>query len=223
MDIEGLGERLVDQLVDLDWVRTPADLYQLDVQRLAALDRMAEKSAANIKTAISKSKNTTLARLIYALGIRNVGESTARDLAAHFGNLEALAQAGVDELQIVTDVGPVVAESVAQFFGEPHNREVIKALKDAGIHYDAAVPRSAASAAIAGKIFVLTGTLPNLSRDEAKERIEAAGGRVMGSVSKKTHYVVVGTDAGSKLEKAQGLGVAVIDEQALLVLLKQNK
>ena len=223
MDIEGLGERLVDRLVDLDWVRTPADLYQLDVQRLAALDRMAEKSAANIKTAISKSKNTTLARLIYALGIRNVGESTARDLAAHFGNLEALAQAGVDELQIVTDVGPVVAESVAQFFGEPHNREVIKALKDAGIHYDAAVPRSAASAAIAGKIFVLTGTLPNLSRDEAKERIEAAGGSVTGSVSKKTHYVVAGTDAGSKLEKAQALGVAVIDEQALLVLLKQNK
>lgn len=223
MDIEGLGERLVDQLVDLDLVRTPADLYSLDDQRLAGLDRMAEKSAANITAAISKSKNTTLARLIYSLGIRNVGESTARDLAAHFGNLDALMQAGIEDLQLVPDVGPVVAESVAQFFSESHNREVISGLLDAGVHYEAAAQRPAATGAAAGRIFVLTGTLPNLTRDEAKARIEAAGGRVTGSVSKKTDFVVAGDEAGSKLEKAQALGLAVLDEQGLLALLDKKE
>ena len=223
MDIEGLGERLVDQLVDLDLVRTPADLYSLDDQRLAGLDRMAEKSAANITAAISKSKKTTLARLIYSLGIRNVGESTARDLAAHFGNLDALMQAGIEDLQLVTDVGPVVAESVAQFFSEPHNREVISGLLGAGVHYEAAAPRPAATGAAAGRIFVLTGTLPNLTRDEAKARIEAAGGRVTGSVSKKTDFVVAGDEAGSKLEKAQALGLAVLDELGLLALLDKKE
>lgn len=223
MDIEGLGERLVDQLVDQDLVRTPADLYSLDDQRLAGLDRMAEKSAANITAAISKSKKTTLARLIYSLGIRNVGESTARDLAAHFGNLDALMQAGIEDLQLVTDVGPVVAESVAQFFSEPHNREVISGLLGAGVHYEAAAPRPAATGAAAGRIFVLTGTLPNLTRDEAKARIEAAGGRVTGSVSKKTDFVVAGDEAGSKLEKAQSLGLAVLDEQGLLALLDKKE
>ncbi|MEY4598737.1 MAG: NAD-dependent ligase [Pseudomonadota bacterium] len=222
MDIEGLGERLVDQLVDLDLVRTPADLYALDEQRLAALDRMAEKSAANTTAAIGKSKNTTLARLIYSLGIRNVGESTARDLAAHFGNLDSLMQAGIDDLQQVPDVGPVVAESVAQFFAEPHNREVISGLLAAGVHYVTAAPRLVANGAAAGRIFVLTGTLPGLTRDDAKARIEAAGGRVTGSVSKKTDFVVAGAEAGSKLEKALELGVTVLDEQGLLTLLDKK-
>jgi DNA ligase (NAD+) len=222
MDIEGLGDRLVDQLVDLDLVRTPADLYEkLDASRLAGLDRMAEKSAANIMAAIHKSRETTLPRLIYALGIRNVGETTARDLALHFGTLEAVAEAGVEALQQVADVGPVVAESVAQFFAEPHNREVISGLQAAGIHYEAVAPRPVASGAAAGRSFVLTGTLPNLTRDDAKLRIEAAGGKVSGSVSKKTDFVVAGADAGSKLEKAQALGVKVIDEQELLALLQQ--
>jgi DNA ligase (NAD+) len=223
MDIEGLGERLVDQLVDLDLVRTPADLYALDAQRLAALDRMAEKSAANITAAIGKSKNTTLARLIYSLGIRNVGESTARDLAAHFGSLDALMQAGIDDLQQVADVGPVVAESVAQFFAEPHNREVISGLVAAGVLYEKAAPRPVANGAAAGKIFVLTGTLPGLTRDDAKARIEAAGGRVTGSVSKKTDFVVAGAEAGSKLEKALELGVNVLDEHGLLALLDKKE
>ncbi|MFZ9528540.1 MAG: NAD-dependent DNA ligase LigA [Burkholderiales bacterium] len=222
MDIEGLGERLVDQLVDLDLVRTPADLYALDEQRLAALDRMAEKSAANTTAAIGKSKNTTLARLIYSLGIRNVGESTARDLAAHFGNLDTLMQAGIDDLQQVPDVGPVVAESVAQFFAEPHNREVISGLLAAGVHYVTAAPRLVANGAAAGRIFVLTGTLPGLTRDDAKALIEAAGGRVTGSVSKKTDFVVAGAEAGSKLEKALELGVTVLDEQGLLTLLDKK-
>ena len=223
MDIEGLGDRLVDQLVDLDLVRTPADLYEkLDESRLAGLDRMAEKSAANIMAAIHKSRETTLPRLIYALGIRNVGETTARDLAVHFGTLEAVADAGVEALQQVADVGPVVAESVAQFFAEPHNREVISGLQAAGIHYEAVAPRPVATGAAAGRSFVLTGTLPNLTRDDAKLRIEAAGGKVSGSVSKKTDFVVAGADAGSKLEKAQALGVKVIDEQELLALLQQQ-
>jgi len=222
MDIEGLGDRLVDQLVDLDLVRTPADLYdKLDETKLAGLDRMAEKSAANIMAAIHKSRQTTLPRLIYALGIRNVGETTARDLALHFGTLEAVAEAGVEALQQVADVGPVVAESVAQFFAEPHNREVLSGLQAAGIHYEAVAPRPVASGAAAGRSFVLTGTLPNLTRDDAKAQIEAAGGKVSGSVSKKTDFVVAGADAGSKLEKAQALGVKVIDEQELLALLQQ--
>ncbi len=222
MDIEGLGDRLVDQLVDLDLVRTPADLYdKLDEARLAGLDRMAEKSAANIMAAIRKSRATTLPRLIYALGIRNVGETTARDLAVHFGTLEAVAEAGVEALQQVPDVGPVVAESVAQFFAEPHNREVISGLRAAGIHYEAVAPRPVVTGAAAGRSFVLTGTLPSLTREDAKLRIEAAGGKVSGSVSKKTDFVVAGADAGSKLEKAQALGVKVIDEQELLALLQQ--
>jgi DNA ligase (NAD+) len=222
MDIEGLGERLVDQLVDLDLVRTPADLYRLDAKALAGLDRMAERSAANVIDAIHGSRDTTLARLIYALGIRNVGESTARDLAAHFGTLDAVAQADVEALQQVPDVGPIVAESVVQFFAEPHNREVIAGLQAAGIHYAPVAPRQSVSAgAVAGRSFVLTGTLPNLTREDAKARIEAAGGRVAGSVSKKTDFVVAGADAGSKLEKAQALGVKIIDEQGLLELLQQ--
>ncbi len=221
LDIEGLGDRLVEQLVDRELVRTPADLYALDETVLAGLDRMAEKSAANVVTAIHKSRDTTLARLIYALGIRNVGESTARDLAQHFGTLEALAQTQAEVLQQIPDVGPVVAQCVSQFFAEPHNLEVINRLRLAGVNYQPVEPKDRGAGAIAGRSFVLTGALPGMTREDAKARIESAGGKVVGSVSKKTDYVVAGSDAGSKLEKAQKLGVAVIDEQQLLALLNQ--
>ncbi len=219
MDIEGLGERLVDQLVDLGLVRTPADLYRLEEPALAGLDRMAEKSAANVIAAIDKSRHTTLARIIYSLGIRNVGESTARDLAAHFGNLESLMAAGPEALLQVPDVGPVVADSVRQFFAETHNREVITGLQLAGVRYEPVAPRPASAGNVAGRIFVLTGTLPGLGREDAKALIEAAGGRVTSSVSKKTDFVVAGDDAGSKLEKARLLGVAVINEKDLRAML----
>jgi DNA ligase (NAD+) len=220
LDIEGLGEKLVDQLVDNGLVRTPADLYGLDLDTLAGLERMAEKSAANILSAVESSKRTTLARFIYGLGIRNVGEATAKDLARHFGKLDALMAADEEVLQQVPDVGPVVAESIAQFFAEPHNREVIAKLRAAGVHWEEGEGAAPAKAgALGGKTFVLTGTLPHMSREEAKERIEALGGRVSGSVSKKTDYVVAGSDPGSKLAKAQELGVAILDEAALQELL----
>ncbi|MGB0128100.1 MAG: NAD-dependent DNA ligase LigA [Rhodocyclaceae bacterium] len=222
MDVEGLGDKLVDQLVDQGLVHTPADLYALDVPALAGLERMAEKSAANLVAAIDTSRRTTLARFIFALGIRNVGEKTAKDLARHFGGLDGLMAADVDRLQQVPDVGPVVASSMAQFFGEPHNREVIAALRAAGIRWDESAPASAVSGPAAGKTFVLTGTLPNLTRDEAAAMIEAAGGKVSTSVSRKTHYVVAGAEAGSKLAKAQELGVTVIDENELHRLLKND-
>ncbi|MBY0269514.1 MAG: NAD-dependent DNA ligase LigA [Burkholderiales bacterium] len=220
LDIEGLGDRLVEQLVDQNLVRTPADLYGLDLPTLAGLERMGEKSAANVLAAIARSRDTTLARLIYALGIRNVGESTARDLAQYFGSLDAVVAADESALQQVPDVGPIVAQSVAQFFAEPHNLEVIAGLRAAGVRYEAVAPQAAVAGAVAGKTFVLTGALPGMSRDEAKARIEAAGGRVTGSVSKKTDFVVAGSDAGSKLDKAQSLGVRIIDEQQLMALLE---
>lgn len=219
LDIEGLGDKLVEQLVDQNLVRTPADLYALDLPTLAGLERMGEKSAANVLAAIAKSRDTTLARLIYALGIRNVGESTARDLAQSFGSLETVCAADESALQQVPDVGPIVAQSVAQFFAEPHNLEVIAGLRAAGVRYEAVAAQTAVSGAVAGKTFVLTGALPGLSRDDAKARIEAAGGKVTGSVSKKTDFVVAGSDAGSKLDKAQALGVTIIDEQQLIALL----
>jgi len=220
LDIEGLGDKLIDQLVDKGLVHTPADLYGLDETTLADLDRMASKSAANVVVAIDRSRTTTLERFIYALGIRHVGESTARDLARHFGRLEPLMAATEEELLAVSDVGPIVAASVAHFFAEPHNREVIGALRKAGVHWKEVTPQRAPTGAAAGRIFVLTGTLPNLTRDAARERIEAAGGRVAGSVSKKTDYVVAGTEAGSKLERAHELGVTVIDEDGLIELLE---
>lgn len=219
MDIEGVGEKLVDQLVAAGLVHTPADLYGLDLQTLAGLDRMAEKSASNIVAAIAQSKQTTLARFVYALGIRNVGEATAKDLASHFGSLEALMNADMDGLQAVPDVGPVVAESLQQFFSEAHNREVIAQLQAAGVVWPEGAPKRVIESAIGNKTFVLTGTLPTLTRDQAKGLIEERGGKVAGSVSKKTDFVVAGADAGSKLAKAQELGVAIIDEQDLLALL----
>jgi len=221
MDIEGLGEKLVEQLVDNDIVKTPADLYKLDIAALAGLERMAEKSAGNVIAAIGNSKRTTLARFIFALGIRNVGERTAADLARHFGDLDPLMQSSEQMLQQVPDVGPVVAQSIAQFFAEPHNRRVVAQLLAAGVDFERMPPAASGSARVNGRIFVLTGTLPNLSRDEAKERIEAKGGRVTGSVSKKTDYVVAGADPGSKYDKAVGLGIAVLDERGLLELLEE--
>ncbi|HEX6007868.1 MAG TPA: helix-hairpin-helix domain-containing protein, partial [Burkholderiales bacterium] len=219
MDIEGLGEKLVDQLVEAGRVKTPADLYKLDVDVLATLDRMAEKSAANVVAAIERSKQTTLARFIYALGIRNVGETTARDLARHFGGIEALMAADSESLQRVSDVGPVVAESIAQFFAEPHNRKVVRQLIEAGVTVEN-LPAAGRSRSLEGKSFVLTGTLPSLTRDQAKERIEQHGGRVGGSVSKKTDYVVAGAEPGSKYDKALALGIPIIDEAQLLELLR---
>ena len=219
MDIEGLGEKLVDQLVEANLVHTLADIYKLDLATLSELERMATKSAQNVLDALEQSKKTTLARFIYALGMRNVGEATAKDLAKHFGKLSALIQASSEDLLNVSDVGPVVAESIINFLGEAHNQEVISALLAAGITWPETEGKQAATGHLIGKTFVLTGTLPNLSRDEAKEKIEATGGKVSGSVSKKTDYVVAGADAGSKLDKAQELGVNILDEAGLLALL----
>ena len=220
MDIEGLGERLVDQLVDSALVKTPADVYALKVEPLAGLERMGEKSAENLVDALEKSKRTTFERFIYALGIRNVGESTARDLAQHFGSLDRLLDADIESLEHVPDIGPVVARSIRQFFDENHNLSVIRKLRDAGVSWKegAGVPSR-----VPGKVktFVLTGTLPHMTRDEARARVEAKGHKVAGSVSKKTDYVVAGSDAGSKLEKAQTLGVTILDEDKFLDLLKR--
>ncbi len=222
MDIEGLGDKLVDQLVDGGIVTSLPGLYKLGVAKLTALERMGEKSAQNLVDALEKSKHTTLARFLFALGIRQVGETTAKDLAKHFGNMDALMAATEDQLLEVKDVGPVVARSIAAFFAEAHNREVVEQLIAAGVEY----PKSEGAAAVpagpqplAGKTLVLTGTLPTLSRDEAKELIEAAGGKVSGSVSKKTSYVIAGEEAGSKLDKARELGVTVLDEAGLQALL----
>lgn len=219
MDIEGLGDKLVDQLVERNLVHHLDDVYRLSLPVLAGLDRMAEKSAQNVLAAIEKSKATTLPRFIYALGIRNVGEATAKDLAQHFGSLEALMQADIERLMQVNDVGPVVAEATFQFFAEPHNREVIAAMRDLGVKW-ADIAKSSTSSALTGKTFVLTGTLPTLKRDQAQAMIEAAGGKVSGSVSAKTSYVVAGAEAGSKLEKAQQLNIPILDESALLEMLQ---
>ena len=219
MDIEGLGDKLVDQLVDTGLVHTPADLYSLTLEQVAGLDRMAEKSATNLLDAIGKSRNTTLARFIYALGIRNVGEATAKDLARYFGTLDVLMAADEAELEQVPDVGPVVAVSLARFFAEAHNVTVINQLRAAGVRWTEEAQPVALSA-IAGKTFVLTGTLPSMSREEAKALIESQGGKVIGSVSNKTNYVVAGSEAGAKLEKAQQLGVTIMSESKLRELLE---
>ncbi len=220
MDIEGLGDKLVEQLVDGGIVRTLPDLYTLGVAKLAALERMADKSAANVVAAIAASRQTTMARFIFALGIRHVGEATARDLARHFGGIDRLMDASLDELLQVNDVGPVVAHSIRTFFEQPHHREIVHALRAAGVGWDEHAGAAAAPAGIlAGKTLVLTGTLPTLTRDEARALIEAAGGKVAGSVSKKTHFVVAGEEAGSKLDKAREIGVPVLDEAGLRALL----
>ncbi len=223
MDIEGLGDRLVEQMVDQAIVRTTADLYKLGLTALVNLERMAEKSASNILRAIEQSKHTTLARFIYALGIRNVGEATARDLAAHLGGLDRLVQASSERLQQIPDVGPVVAQSIVDFFAEAHNCEVIEQLRACGVHWDEHEEKPALTGAflpLSGKTFVLTGTLPTMSREEAKEKIESLGGKVSGSVSRKTDYVVAGADPGSKYDKAISLGVAILDQTGLEALLQ---
>lgn len=222
MDIEGLGEKLVDQLVERQLVHHLDDIYRLNLSMLAGLDRMAEKSARNVLTAIEKSKAATLPRFIYALGIRNVGEATAKDLAQHFGSLEALMQADIASLMQVNDVGPVVAEAAYQFFAETHNREVIAAMRALGVQW-VDIAKTSHASAFAGKIFVLTGTLPTLKRDQAQAMIEASGGKVSGSVSAKTSYVVAGAEAGSKLEKAQQLNIPILDESALLAMLQPSE
>ncbi|HVK32765.1 MAG TPA: NAD-dependent DNA ligase LigA [Burkholderiaceae bacterium] len=220
LDIEGLGDKLVDQLVDGGVIRALPDLYKLGVASLAQLDRMADKSAANLVAALDKSKRTTLARFLYGLGIRHVGETTAKDLARHFGALDRLMDASLAQLLEVPDVGPTVAQSVRTFFDQPHNREVVEQLRAAGMTWDEHDGAAeTAPKALSGKTFVLTGTMPTLGREEAKAMIEAQGGKVAGSVSKKTHYVVAGEAAGSKLDKALELGVPVIDEAALRNLL----
>ena len=223
VDIEGLGDKLVEQLVDNDIVHTAADLYRLGVASLANLERMADKSAVNLVAAIEHSKHTTLPRFLFGLGIRNVGEATARDLARHFGKLDAIMDASIEQLLEVNDVGPVVAQSLRRFFDQPHNREVIEQLRACGVHWDEVEPARVAAETVgtfAGKTVVLTGTLGEMSRDLAKEKLEAAGAKVSGSVSKKTDYVIAGTEAGSKLDKARELGVAVLDEQQFLALLQ---
>ncbi|WP_312260371.1 NAD-dependent DNA ligase LigA [Limnohabitans sp.] len=223
MDVDGLGDKLVDQLVDSGQVKTLADLYHLKLDSLANMDRMAEKSAVNLLEALETSKQTTLGRFLFSLGIRHVGEATAKELARHFGQLDAVMAASEDALLQVPDVGPVVAHSIRTFFDQPHNREVVQALRDAGITWAEGDALAPTEMPLAGITVVLTGTLQSMGRDEAKEKLEALGAKVAGSVSKKTHYVVAGAEAGSKLDKAQQLGVPVLDDAGLAVLLTGKK
>ena len=220
VEVDGLGEKLIDQLVDAGVIQTLPDLYKLGLTSLIQLDRMAEKSALNILKALEASKETSLPRFIYGLGIRHVGEATAKEFARHFGTLDALMNASLDELLQVADVGPIVAQSVLTFFAQAHHQEIVAQLRACGVRWPEGPPAERASLPLAGQTIVLTGTLPNLGRDEAKAMLEAAGAKVAGSVSQKTSYVVAGSEAGSKLEKALALGVPVLDELGLLELLK---
>lgn len=224
LDIDGLGEKLVDQLIDRELVHTPADLYKLNIDTLSRLERMAEKSARNLVTAIERSKKTTLSRFIYALGIRHVGETTAKTLASQVNNLDQLMNMNTEQLQQIADIGPIVAQSITDFFSEAHNREVIQHLLDSGLQWEAPnnsnSPPTRINPAISGKIFVLTGTLSTMTRDQAKNKIEQQGGKVTSSVSSATHYVVAGAEPGSKYTKATQLGIPVLDENQLLVLLQ---
>ncbi len=219
VEVEGLGDKLVEQLVDAGIVKTLPDLYRLGVSALASLERMADKSALNIVAALEASKQTTLPRFLFGLGIRHVGEATAKALARHFGKLDSILEASEEQLLEVADVGPIVAQSIHTFFAQDHNREVVQQLRACGITWEEGDAAVQTPKPLAGKTFVLTGTFPTLSRDQAKDLLEAAGAKVAGSVSKKTDYVVAGAEAGSKLEKAQALGVAVIDEAAMTALL----
>ncbi|MDO8251610.1 MAG: NAD-dependent DNA ligase LigA [Rhodoferax sp.] len=219
VEVEGLGEKLVDQLVDGNVIRTLPDLYRLGLTSLASLERMADKSAQNILQALEKSKQTTLPRFLFGLGIRHVGEATAKELARHFGQLDTIMDAPLEQLLQVNDIGPIVAKSLRTFFDQAHNREVVEQLRACGVTWQEGPPAPVTPTPLSGKTFVITGTLPTMSRDEAKDLIEAAGGKVAGSVSKKTTFVVAGSEAGSKLTKAQELGVAVLDEAGLKEML----
>lgn len=220
MDIEGLGDKLVDQLVDCGLVQDVADLFSLTAEQLAELERMGPKSADNLIAALDKSRRTTLARFLFALGIREVGEATAQGLANHFGTLEALQAADLEALLAVPDVGPVVAQRIRDFFAEAHNLKVLDKLRNAGVQWPAVAQPAVAERPLAGKTLVLTGTLSSMTRDQAKARLQALGAKVSGSVSKKTDYVVAGADPGTKLSKAEQLGVEVLDEAGLLALLQ---
>ena len=220
VEVDGLGEKLIDQLVDAGVVSTLPDLYKLGLSALIQLDRMAEKSAFNILAALEASKSTTLPRFIYGLGIRHVGEATAKEFARHFGTLDAFMNAPLDELLEVSDVGPIVAQSVLAFFAQAHHQEIVAQLRACGVRWEEGAPAERVPKPLSGQTIVLTGTLPTLSRDEAKAMLEEAGAKVAGSVSQKTSYVVAGSEAGSKLEKALALGVPVLDEAGLLSLLK---
>lgn len=220
LDIEGLGDKVVEQLVDQHIVASLPDLYKLGVAKLAALERMGEKSATNLILAIKASKHTILARFLFGLGIRHVGEATAKDLARHFGSIDRIMEASIDALLEVPDVGPIVAQSIRGFFDQVHHREIVEQLRAAGIQWDEGQGiHGDAARPLVGMTLVLTGTLATLSRDEARDLIESAGGKVAGSVSKKTHFVVAGAEAGSKLDKARELGVPVLDEEGLRALL----
>jgi DNA ligase (NAD+) len=220
VEVDGLGDKLVEQLVDANIIRTLPDLYKLGLTALANLDRMADKSAMNLLDALEKSKQTTLQRFVFGLGIRHVGEATAKALARHFGKLDAIMDATEEQLVGVSDVGPIVAKSLRTFFDQPHNREVVEQLRACGVTWQEGEPAAVTPKPLTGQTFVITGTLPTLSRDQAKDMLEAAGAKVAGSVSKKTDYLLAGADAGSKLDKARELGVAVIDEVVLLDMLK---
>ena len=220
VEIEGLGDKLVEQLVDAGVVRTLPDLYRLGFASLASLERMADRSANNLVAALEKSKHTTLPRFVFGLGIRHVGEATAKALARHFGQLDRIMEASEAQLLEVADVGPIVAQSIRTFFDQPHNREVVEQLRACGVTWEESEPVAAPVKPLSGKTFVITGTLPGLSRDEARDMIEVAGGKVAGSVSKKTDYVVAGAEAGSKLAKAEALGLVILDEAALRALLE---
>jgi DNA ligase (NAD+) len=223
LDVDGLGSKLIEQLVAIDRIKTPDDLYHLDRDELAGMDRMGEKSAENLLAAIERSKDTTLARFLYGLGIREVGEATASSLAAHYGKLGGIMEADEESLQTVQDVGPVVASRIHSFFAEKHNKEVIKRLIDSGLNWKETKPSpKKADGPLSGKTFVLTGTLSSMTRNAAKDKIQAAGGKVTGSVSKSTSFVVYGDNAGSKLTKAQNLGIETIDEEALKKILSDQ-
>jgi DNA ligase (NAD+) len=220
MDIDGLGDALVDQLLGRGFVHNIADLYTLTEDQLLELERMGKKSASKIISNIDRSRSQPLSRVLNGLGIPFVGERTAQILAGHFGTMDAIAQASASELQSAEEIGPKVAEAVRQFFGEKRNRDLVERLRAAGLQFTG--PKTVVrEGALSGKTFVLTGTFPTLKREEAKERIEAAGGKVLGSVSSKTQFVVAGEEAGSKLDKAQALGIPVIDEEELLNMLEK--
>lgn len=222
MDVEGLGDKLVEQLVDLGLIAHVSDLYKLTVDQVAAMERMGQKSAQNLIDALEKSKHTTLPRFLFALGIREVGEATALTLAQHFGTLENIRNASEEQLQEAPDIGPVVASRIVAFFQQPHNLDIIRALQAAGVHWTEQEPTARETGALSGKTYVLTGTLTKLTRDEAKDYLQQLGAKVAGSVSKNTDAVVAGEKAGSKLAKAESLGVAIIDEDSFIQLLNAH-
>ena len=223
MGIDGIGEKLAEQLVEKGWVKNISDIYRLTKEQFVSLERMGEKSADNLLASIEKSKSTTLEKFLYAISIPDVGESTARTLANHFRTLKACEDAGLEQLLEVDDVGMSTAEKILHFFAEPKNLQVIQELQDLGVHWEEKGEVDASELVFAGMTFVLTGTLPTLSRDEASDMIRKAGGKVSGSVSKKTSYVLAGEAAGSKLAKAQALSVPIISEEQFMAMLVQGK